>query len=112
MGAVQRMTHKLYLQRNQASTDAYGQPEPADWQTLSTVKGHVWVDSEDTTHRELGSVVAGRYKGMVPLGTDVTERDRVLKVEDRAGNELFGVLYIDAVSRRSTHLGMRFRDHA
>ena len=108
------MIHRLFLQRNAASANAYGHKSPQDWQSLSTVSGYVWVGSEDTRHGEELSQASARYRAVVPLGTDVTEKDRVLKVENRADSptELFGVMDIGAVIRRKNHTELRMRGHA
>ena len=114
MPARQRMSHRLYLQRNSASADAYGHARPPVWGALSTEPGYVWAVSEDTIHDASINIVSGRYRAMVALGTDVTERDRVEKVENRADTptELFGVLTIDAVIRRRNHIELRLRSHS
>ena len=108
------MTMRLYLQRNSASVDAFGHPSPPTWGALSTTPGYVWVNREDTLHTNELTAVSGRMEGMVPLGTDVTEQDRVEKVENRADTptELFGMMYIDAVIRRKNHTELRLRRHA
>jgi len=48
---------------------------------------------------------------LVSLATDVTSDDRVLKVENRAGTELFPTMYIDNVLRRPDHFELKLRDH-
>lgn len=105
------MTMRLYLQRNSAAANAYGHPSPQSWGALSTTPGYVWVNQADTQHAPERSVAATRYTGIVPKGTDVTEDDRVQKVEDRAAAQLFGVMAIDAVVRRRDHLELRMRGH-
>jgi len=113
MPARQRMIHRLYVQRNGASADAYGHKKPATWEALSTTPGYVWPVTESTAHDEEMTRVDGSYRAIVPAGTDVTEADRVQKVEDRADTptELFGTLYVDAVMRRRGHVMLRLRSH-
>lgn len=108
------MQHRVYLQRNAASADAYGHKEPASWTALATVAGYVWVVREDTAHDLERTAVETRYRAIVPLDTDVTEKDRIEKVEDRAESptQLFGTMYIDAVVRRRDHVELRMRGHA
>lgn len=113
MPARTRMIHRIFLERNAASADAYGQKKPQNWQTLATVSGYAWVMAEDTRHTEELSQASARYRAMVPTGTDVAEKDHVLKVQDRATSptELFGVMDIDAVIRRKNHTELRMRGH-
>ena len=112
MPARQRMTMRVFLQRNSAATNAYGEPSPPVWGALSTAAGYVWVDREDTRHDPGHSVATAFYRGIVPLATDVTESDRVEKVEDRAATQLFGLMAIDAVIRRRDHMELRMRGAA
>jgi len=44
---------------------------------------------------------------IVPLHTDVLNTDRVQQVVDRAGNVIFGLMRIDSVDPRTTHLELR-----
>jgi hypothetical protein len=46
---------------------------------------------------------------IIPMGTDVTEQDRVKLVTDRAGMQLFGIMGIDNVSNRQTHMEVTLR---
>lgn len=114
MPARYRMIHRVFLQRNGASANAYGHKSPQGWATLATVSGYVWATAEDTRHGEELSQASARYRAIVPTGTDVTEKDRVLKVENRADSptELFGVMEIGGVIRRKNHLELRMRGHA
>lgn len=112
MSARQRMTMRVFLQRNSASANAYGEPSPPSWGALSTTPGYVWVDTEDTRHDPALTVVSAHYRGIVPITTDVTEKDRVQKVENRAASQLFGILDIDAVIRRKDHIELRLRGAA
>lgn len=75
----------------------------------------MWVDDEDRAFRagrSSATVVTATYRAIVPLETDVTESDRVEKVEDRAASELYGEMYVDAVIRRKDHIELRLRGHA
>jgi len=114
MPARQRMTMRLYIQRNNAMANAYGHKSPQTWEALSTTAGYVWIEKEDTRHGNEMSQVSARYRAIVPSGTDVTEADRIQKVENRADTpeELFGTMYIDAVIRRNNHLELRLRGHS
>tara|TARA_Y100000310_G_scaffold47500_3_gene44074 strand:- start:1045 stop:1392 length:348 start_codon:yes stop_codon:yes gene_type:complete len=114
MPARYRMIHRIFVQRNGASANAYGHTSPQSWAALATVAGYVWVTNETAQHIEEFSQSSARYRAIIPLGTDVTEKDRIEKVEDRADSptELFGTMNIDAVIRRKNHLELRMRGHA
>ena len=105
------MTMRAYFQRNSASANAYGHKSPQSWGTLSITPCYAWIVTGDTRHGEVVSADATRYRAIIPSGTAVTSDDRVQKIDDRAGGNLFGVLYIDAVLRRHDHLELRMRDH-
>ena len=79
----------------------------------ATIKGEV-IEKEDTRHGDEMSQVSARYRAIVPSGTDITEADRIQKVENRADTpeELFGTMYIDAVIRRNNHFELRLRGHS
>jgi hypothetical protein len=112
MPSRQRMTMRAFLQRNSASADSYGHERPGSWGALSTTPCWAWVDREETSHGPNASLAAARYKAIVPLGTDVTESDRVEKVEERNTDQVFGLMYIDAVITRRDHIELRMRGHA
>ena len=112
MPARQRMVMRAFLQRNSASADSYGHPLPGTWGALATVACWAWVVTETVRQQEEVSMAAARYRAILPLGTDVTESDRVEKIEDRATTEIYGAMVIDAVIRRRTHLELRMRAHA
>ena len=113
MPSRSRMIHRLFLQRNVASANAYGHKSPPDWQSLATVAGYAWAIGESTSSRNESSQASARYQAIVPLGTDVVEKDRVLKVENRADTptELFGLMEIDGVIHRKNHIELRMRGH-
>ncbi len=111
MGSRSRMRHNIFFQRNSASIDAYGGQGSPIWDDLSITSGHVWAVKEDTIHGRTMSPVIGNYRAIVPLSTDVTENDRIEKVENRADSPtvLFGKMDIDAVIRRKDHFELRMR---
>jgi len=102
---------RAFAQRNIATRDAGGHLNVPVWGTLATIPCYAWVRRGDTYHGAELSVDATRYWAMIPLGTDITSDDRIEKIKNRAGGNLFGVLYIDAVLRRHDHLELRMRDH-
>lgn len=111
MPARTRMTMRAFAERNSATRDDYGQKNVPVWDALATIPCYAWVRRGDTYHDAGLSVDATRYWAIIPLGTDLTSDDRIEKIEDRAGTELFPTLYIDAVLQRRDHLELRMRDH-
>ena len=113
MSARSNMRMRTIIQRDDASIDAYGQKGPPIWLSISTdVPCFAWHDRRRTSIRNEGITVLEGPGMIVPKGTDVTEKDRILSVADREGTALFGIMEIDAVSRRKDHLELRLRDSA
>lgn len=111
MPARTRMTMRAYIQRNTASANALGHESVPSWTALSTTPCYAWVDRGDTRHTAEMSAEGERYRAIVPIGTDVTSKDRLEKVTERDDTQLFGVMYVDAVIRRRDHLELRLRSH-
>jgi hypothetical protein len=57
--------------------------------------------------RDVGEVTMDAPGMLLPLGTEVALTDRVQKVTDRRGTQLFGAMSIDAIFARTTHLELR-----
>ena len=100
------MTMRAKLERDQETgSDSFNNPLPEDFQALATVS--CWAFSK--ARREVvdgdKTAVLEDLRLMVPLATDVNEKDRVANVLDREGTVLFaGPLRIDSVVRRRRHL--------
>lgn len=103
-----RMTMRAYIQRNTGSANAHGHPD-VSFTALSTTPCHAWVDTADTRHTNEKTVSGTRYRGLFPLGTDVTAADQIQKITDRRGTQKFPLMAIDAVIRRKDHLELRMR---
>jgi hypothetical protein len=91
--------------------DGFGQ-KIGDWRELCTVSCWTWMGGSGGKHTNAGDArtVTMDAPGMVvPLETDVTEGDRVQKVVDRAGVQVMGIMGIDFVAVRLTHLELRLR---
>ena len=108
MSARSQMAHRCTLERDAAhgTPDGYGLPGDPNWQPL-TVALPCWLWS--TAERELiggqKSEVIEDLRMLVPMGTDVTERDRVNGVTDRLGNWIRrGAMGITAVMAKHDHL--------
>ncbi len=110
MATGSRYTMRALTQRNTAAANAYGEKTPATWTTLvASQRCRVWVSDERTREGDAGRVPIEDLRGAVPLGTDLTERDRFGSVSNRRGTQLFGALLIDGVMRRVDHLELRLR---
>lgn len=100
------MTHRCTIERDQAGADGWGGTATPDWQEhLADVPCRTAgpnVGREAVTDERTVVVVDQRL--LVPLGTDVTERDRLGDVTSRGTVILPGPVGIEAVLRRSTHL--------
>ena len=91
--------------------DGFGQ-KLEDWRESCTTPCWAWQGATGGRHTSAGEArtVTTDMPGMiVPLGTDVTEADRVQKVVDRAGSLILGAMMIDAVMSRATHRELRLR---
>jgi len=110
MSVAQRMTMITTVQRNNAEIDEYNHPGPPKWETIGIdVMCYVW---EKTASKMLDNgklVVVSEPTAIIPIGIDITEKDRLYNITDRRGNELFGTMYINAVIRRKDHLELRLR---
>ena len=102
------LTHLATIERdaNAGTSDAWGTPNPPDWQAhLSDQPCRTWA----TAGREVVTdtttiVVVEDVRLIVPLGTDVTEADRVASVTYRGGTIQDGPLGIRAVLVNADHI--------
>jgi hypothetical protein len=91
MSARAQMVHRCAIERDAAhgTPDGYGLPSEPNWQPLlENVPCFLW----STAGRELigaeKSEVIEDLRMLVPMGTDVTARDRVNGVTDRLGHSI------------------------
>jgi len=100
------MTHRCSIERDYAGTDAWGDSATPDWKPhLADVVCRTTgpnVGREAVTDERTVVVVDQRL--LVPLGTDVTERDRIGNVTYRGTVIIQGPVGIEAVLRRATHI--------
>ena len=80
-----------------------------DWRELCTVSCWAWSSGKHIAVADVRIATVDSPGMVVPSGTDVTEADRVKVVTDRAGAQVFGMMGIDAVMTRQTHLELRLR---
>ena len=113
------MIHRATIERDGATgSDSWGNPNESSWSThLSDLPCRVWYGSGSggSAEREIfdgNKIVTTEDRTLiVPLGTDVTELDRVASIEDRAGSEIFaGPSKIESLGRRSDHLVIRLAE--
>lgn len=99
------LRHRCTIQRDAAAADSWGGTATPDWQDSATnvpcraveEAGREPVDKDRT-------VVILDRRLLVPLGTDVTERDRISSITERGTDLLDGPVNIEAVLTRRTHL--------
>ena len=108
MSARAMMSMRCTIERDAAhgTPDGYGLPGDPNWKPLAVLLP-CWLWS--TAERELigaeKSEVIEDLRMLVPLGTDVTERDRVSGVTDRLGHPIRqGAMGITAVMSKHDHL--------
>jgi hypothetical protein len=102
------LTHRCVIERaaNAASLDEWGTPDPADWQPhLSDQPCRAWASAgreavTDTTT----IVVVEDLRLIVPLGTDVTEQDRIASVTSRGDTIQAGPLSIRGLLEHKDHI--------
>ena len=106
------MTMRATVQRDMATTDAYGQPGPSDWLTLGDVACFAWQGGGRRSSATPRVIEADDVGMLVPAGTDITSADRISHVYDRRGRDVFALpMYVDAVILRADHLEVRLREH-
>ncbi len=88
------LTQQAVIQRDLSTSDRYGSKAREDWQTISTSPCVMWWwhESARGPAKEFASAqrtVAMNEGGFLfPVGTDVTEDDQVLQINDLDGNML------------------------
>ena len=110
MPARTRMIMRMYIERNAAAKNTYQHRSEPDWTAIATVPCYTWITGAGVRFSADMTKEKTDIRSIVPKGTDITEDDRVAKVTDRQGVELFGVMYLDAAPlRRSDHFEVRLR---
>lgn len=104
------MKHRATIERNSgaAETDAWGDQGEPEWQThLIDVPCRAWFGTEREVTDGNKTAAVEERRAIMPLGTDVTEADRILSVKDRKGTVLFdGPIRIESVGHRQDHLAL------
>lgn len=99
------LTHRCDIERDAATAGSWGGTGEPDWESsitdlpcyASTSAAREPIDADRT-------VVVEDLRMLVPVDTDVTERDRVGDVTDRGSVIYPGPMGIEAVLRFPTHL--------
>lgn len=109
--ARQRMTQRATLERDSAAQatatkDPFGGKLVPAWTTVAhAVPCWCWSEQRSESVDTARTVVTEGLRIMFPLGTDVTERDRVAVVKDRAGQVVQqGPFGLGGVVRLNGHL--------
>ena len=106
-----QMTMRAFIQRDATVTkDAYGHKEAPTFGALATVPCRIWSRSKRERNDTRKFALVEEIRCGMPLGTDVTELDRLEKVTDRLGVTLWaGPLRIDTIQHKHTHIEMNVR---
>ena len=104
---VAQMKHRAEIERDSATGDTAWNTAPVEsWAShLIGVKCFVWSRSRKEAIDKNNTAVIEALRCIMPLATDVTERDRIASIKDRGGvTVLAGPLRIDGVQRVHTYL--------
>jgi hypothetical protein len=100
-------THRCTISRdvNASTTNARGNPSAPNYQPLATgVLCRAWttMGAERVTEDAIAAVEDMRL--LLPIGTDVTERDRIGDITERGATYFAGPIGIRSVIRQRDHL--------
>ena len=115
MTARARMTMRATVQRDSATgSDGWGQPNAVSWAAhLPSLACWYWTKDEREVIDGVKTAILANHTMMVPLGTDITEDDRVTAIKDRlAGNLISNAMRVHAVFRRRTYLHVALEEVA
>lgn len=101
------MTMRATVQVNtQATSDPYGQTQPPVWAAkfADPIPCFVWTSSRKEQVNEQTTTTIVQIRMMIPRDIDVTERDRILMVQDRQGELLYpGPFNVRSVEWKKDH---------
>lgn len=104
------LRHRCTIERDGASAGAWGLPDTPEWaEHLADVPCRVVIDAGREPVDSDRTVVLVDMRLLVPLGTDVTERDRISEIVERGEAYTGGPFQVEAVLRRRTHLELSLR---
>jgi hypothetical protein len=108
------MVQLAVIERDQAKPDAFGAEVATDWKALSTVACRLWwwkgskgtdksASAQYGTPQATINVTGGDM--CVPLGTDITDMDRIAKVTSLSGDLVEeGPFRVLSVNQYETHI--------
>ena len=109
-----RMTHRALVERDTAATrDGYGsKSKPAYASHIAALRCFFYRErgagSSVESERTRGTVLIDNLRIMVPLGTDITEADRVNGITEVDGTVVeSGFMAVTAVTNAHDHLEVR-----
>lgn len=101
------MKHLCTIERdaNAATANARGNPAPPDWQPhLADVPCVGWTTMGKEVAQDEAIIDAENMRLLLPIGTDVNERDRVGDITDRGDVYMSGPIGIRAVIRQRDYV--------
>ncbi len=104
---VSKMVHRAVVQRDTATgTGAWNTPPAPTWAAhLAAAKCFAWSVAGREVVDNTKTVVVEDIKAIFPLGTDLTEKDRITNITDRQSVVLFaGPMGVEKIQRHVSHL--------
>ena len=105
------------VQRDTASgTDGFGLPNAASFTAhIASLACYVWTNPGRESEREIidgaKTVILADHKMICPLGTDITELDRITAIKDRLSADIIAnTMRIHSVVRRKDHLALTLEE--
>ncbi len=113
---------RCVIERNMAAVGENAQPVTKDGFGLSGTPD--WRDlgplcpcyvsaggtSKGISHKPERVIGLDELTGLLPIGTDVRRGDRLARVLDRMGAQLFGKLLVNSVYARKTHVELSLQE--
>lgn len=104
---VSKMVHLAVVQRDTATgTGDWNTDKAPTWTAhLAAAKCFAWSNAGREVVDVVKTVVVEDIKAIFPLGTDITEKDRITDITDRKSVVLFGgPMGIEKIQRHASHL--------
>lgn len=101
------MAHRCVVERDMAvGQDDWGDAPEPDWQVhLDDQPCFVWYERGLEVHDGRKTASIDNCRAIVPIGTDLANEDRLVRVNDRRGREVVsGPLRVESIGRRRDHL--------
>ncbi len=101
------MVHRAVVQRDTATgTGDWNTPPKPTWAAhLAAAKCFAWSVAGREVVDNTKTVVVEDIKAIFPLGTDITEKDRITDITDRQSVVLFaGPMGVEKIQRHTSHM--------